>query len=857
MATARPGEIISHYEVQALLGGGAMGEVYRVRDTRLQCTRALKLLRQPCAGDPLERSRFLREARAAAALNHPGICTVHEIDEVDGRAFIVMEYVPGQDLAARIAAGPLPPAEALRIAQEIGEALRAAHAAGIVHRDIKPRNIRLMPDGHVKIVDFGLAKLAGAEELTRSGAVAGTPAYMAPEQARGFPVDGRCDLWSLGVVLYEMLSGHPPFPGRQGMAALYAICNEAPQPLPALAGAPPGLAAVIHRCLDKNPGHRYPDADAFLADLAALSPSLTPAARARPRLPRRRFLWAGAALVTAGLLLAPLLRSWRSTELPAQVHMALLPIEVIGGSERDRALAAGLVWHLNTQLTRLERLQRDFSVIPACDIEASEVASSRDAQRVFGANLVVAGSMTPLGDALALTLTLIDPRGPRQLGAAEFSVPRQDALRLQTEALAQLMRLLELKLAKREPGAAHASETPTSQVLADYLTGLGYLQNLDSLGDPERLARVDSALAAFGLAVAGDPQFAAALAGQAEAGWRRYELTREETWSEAALQSCTAALNIDPGLPAGLLARATIRAGRGEYERALTDFRAVLARDSLDVQAQRGLAAAYAALGDTARAEATYLAALAVQPADHVTRKEMGIFYYHQGRFADAVAQFEALIAAAPENYFLGHNQLGGIYLQEGKLELARAAFTRSLAIKPNYRAFTNLAAVDYREGDYEQAVAHIKEALAIHSHDYRVWGNLADTFMRLPERRAEAEAAYRQAAALAEARLHVNPRDARVMCSLAGYYAGLGEPQRALQLLGDARGTGILDLESLYQIGHSYERLGRRDEALGCLDEALRRGFSPRRIEQAPTLRALREDPRWAKLVAGLEESR
>ncbi len=849
----RPGTVISHYVIEALLGSGAMGEVYRVCDTRLQCTRALKLLRQPCAGDPSERARFLREAQAAAALNHPGICTVHEIDEAEGRAFIVMEYVPGQDLATRIAAGALPPAEALRIAREIAEALRAAHAAGIVHRDIKPRNIRLTPEGRVKVVDFGLAKLAGAEELTRSGAVAGTPAYMAPEQARGSPVDGRCDLWALGIVLYEMLSGQSPFAGRPPLAALYAVCNEDPPPLPALVAAPPGLAAVIDRCLSRDPQRRYPDAGALLADLAALSAPRAPPLRSRYRLPRPLLLLA-AALLAAALVLATQ-RGCRQSGLPSHIYLALLPMEVIGGSERDHALADGLVQHLNTQLTRLERLQRSFSVIPVCDIEDSEVASSRDAQRILGANLVVAGSMTPFGEALALTLTLIDPRGPLQLAAAEFSVPRDDALRLRTEALAQLVGLLQLKLGKADPGAVRASEESTAQPFADYLTGLGYLQNLEFFGDPERLARVDSALAAFGQAVAGDPRFAAALAGQAEAGWQRYQLTREQSWSEAALSSCTAALAIDPGLPEGLLARAGIHAGRGEYERALADFRTVLARDSLDLRAQRGLAAAYAALGDTAQAEASYLALLAARPGDYTTRKELGIYYYHQGRFADAVGQFEALIAAAPENYFLGYNQLGGIYFQEGKLEQARAAFQRSLAIKPNYRALTNLAAVEYRDGDYEQAVAHIEEALAIHAHDYRVWGNLGDTLMRLPERRGEAESAYRRAAGLAEARLQVNPRDARVMSILAGYCLALGDRERALQLLGNARRTEALDVESLYQVGHSYERLGQRDEALSCFAEALRRGLSARRIEQAPTLSALRADPRWVALAAAAGE--
>ncbi|MBM4119129.1 tetratricopeptide repeat protein, partial [bacterium] len=741
----RPGETISHYAIEALLGSGAMGEVYRVHDTRLDCTRALKLLHYSGTIDAQDRARFLREARVAAGLNHPGICTVHEIDDIDGRAFIVMEYVPGQDLAARIAQGALPWPEVLRIARELAEALQVAHAAGVVHRDIKPRNIRLTPEGHVKILDFGLAKLAGADELTRSGAAAGTPAYMSPEQARGGAVDARSDLWALGVVLYEMLSGRPAYP-REAFAALSAICHGEPPTLPAIPGAPPGLAALVEHCLRPDPARRYQSAEAFLADLAALAGGSTvaPPRRRALRLPRRqpRLLWA-AALLAGLLLLAPILRSWQVSRMPKHIHLAVLPMEVFGGGERERALADGLVRHLTTQLTRLERWSRDVSVIPACDIEDGEVASSRDAQRVFGANLVVAGSLNPSGELLALTLELIDPRGPRQLAAAEFSVPRSEALRLHSEALAQLIRLLEPRLSRGHAGDLHASESPGGQSFGDYLAGLGYLQNLDFMGDAEQLARVDSALAAFGQSLASEPNFAPALAGRAEAKWRRYTLTRDPRWSAAALADCAAALAVDSSLVQGLRVRGDIRAGTGEVERALLDYRAVLALDSLDVQARRGLAAAYATLGDSARAEATFLATLSARPADYVTRKELGIFYYHEGRFAEAVQQFEALIAAAPENYCLGYNQLGGLYIQEGRLDLARPALERSLAIKPNYRAYTNLAAVDYREGKYEQAVTRLRAALAIHEHDYRVWGNLAATLMRLPDSRAEALAAY------------------------------------------------------------------------------------------------------------------
>jgi tetratricopeptide (TPR) repeat protein len=464
----------------------------------------------------------------------------------------------------------------------------------------------------------------------------------------------------------------------------------------------------------------------------------------------------------------------------------------------------------------------------------------------------VAGSLTPLGDALALTLTLIDPRGPRQLGAVEFSVPRDEILQLRSQAMSRLVDLLKLRLGDDPGDSPQASEQPSAAAFAAYLTGLGTLQHLDRLTDAAQLARVDSALTSFGHAIAREPHFAAALAGRAEACWRRYTLTREEEWSTAALDACEHALEVEPRLAEGLRTRGSIHAGRGEYERALVDFRAALAHDSLDVLAQRGLAETFTALGDTARAEATYLRALASRPSDLVTRKQLGVFYYHEGRFADAVRQFRALIDAAPRNPFLGWNQLGGIYFQEGRLDSARVAFERSLAIAPNYRAHTNLAAVDYREGHYAAAVEGLRSALAIHDYDYRVWGNLASTLMRLPGRREEAMEAYARAAELAEARLHVNPRDVRVMCILAGYDVELDAPGRALELLTDARRFGGLDAESLYQSGHSYERLGHREEALACLAEALERGLSPRRIEQAPTLTALRQDRRWPLLAAG-----
>jgi Tol biopolymer transport system component len=298
------GTTVSHYEILERLGGGGMGVVYKARDTRLGRTVALKFVPPELTRDPEAKERFLREARAASALDHPNLCTVYEIGETgEGRLFLAMARYDGETLKKRLERGPLPVEEAVDVARQVAQGLAKAHRHGIVHRDVKPANLMLTSDGVVKILDFGLAKLAGTAGITREGSALGTPAYMAPEQARGEEVDARADVWSLGAVCYEMLAGRRPFPGEPEAAALYAVLHEEPKPLSSLRpGVPPELARIVGRMLAKDPAARYASAAEVLAEIKAhfgpASGSLPTTARVPPRAVRPR-LWAASLALAA------------------------------------------------------------------------------------------------------------------------------------------------------------------------------------------------------------------------------------------------------------------------------------------------------------------------------------------------------------------------------------------------------------------------------------------------------------------------------------------------------------------------------------------------------------------------------
>jgi serine/threonine protein kinase len=265
------GKTVSHYRILEELGRGGMGIVYKAEDTKLKRTVALKFLPSELNHNEDAKNRFIHESQAAAALNHPNICTIHEVDESEGQSFIAMECIEGRSIREKIETGPLKLKDTVDIAIQVAEGLKEAHGKDIVHRDIKSANIMVTEKGRAKIMDFGLAKLSGKTKLTRTGTTLGTVAYMSPEQTRGEEVDHRSDIWSLGVILYEMVTGQLPFKGDYEQAIVFSILNEEPEPVTSVrTGVPMDLEKIIHKSMKKNPGERYQSVSDLLVDLRAL-----------------------------------------------------------------------------------------------------------------------------------------------------------------------------------------------------------------------------------------------------------------------------------------------------------------------------------------------------------------------------------------------------------------------------------------------------------------------------------------------------------------------------------------------------------------------------------------------------------
>lgn len=420
------GQVVSHFEILERLGQGGMGVVYKARDLKLDRLVALKFLPVHLGADEAVRQRFAREARTASALDHGNICTIYEIGEAeDGRTFIAMAFCDGETLSQRIARGPVPVEEAMPIASQVARGLAEAHARGIIHRDIKPGNIAINRDGTVKILDFGLATLAGATRVTTTDSTSGTVAYMSPEQARGDPVDPRTDLWSLGVVIFEMLVGRPPFAGEHPQSVIFSILNADPRAVVGKSGMPDEVRAIVERALSKDPSRRYQSAGELLAEISAISPSESPTlsmripSQAKDRGRQNEHRRWPAALALAIVLLSAWAfwrfqsRSSGSKTPPASVSIAVLPFRY-RGSDQYRHLGEGMVNLLSAKLDHAGEI-RTIDPRAVAGLAARESlldpARGRSIAERLHAQRFVLGSIVEVGGKLQMDAALYDADG--------------------------------------------------------------------------------------------------------------------------------------------------------------------------------------------------------------------------------------------------------------------------------------------------------------------------------------------------------------------------------------------------------------------------------------------------------------
>lgn len=841
------GTTISHYRITGKLGEGGMGVVYRAEDTRLQRTVALKVLPGESVS-PADRERFIREAQSAAQVHHPNICPIFEVDEDQGRLFFVMALVEGPSLRTLLKQGPVPIERAVEIAAQVASGLDAAHRQGVIHRDIKCANIVEGLYGQPCILDFGLALRSDASRLTRTGGFVGTPAYMSPEQAEGRPVDHRTDLWSLGVVLYELLTGELPFRRDGELPTLYAIVNENPKPPSALRpGVPPVLDELVLTCLAKEPANRYQSAAELSerlrqiqAGMASGQPTVTLDRPARPLRRRRTGLWIAVAAALT-LVSAAALWRWLPTRVPEQKEVVVLPLTVIGPEEPLRALTDGLTETITAKLTQLEQFQGKLTVVPASEVRARKIASAEQARAAYGANLVISGSAQQTGTRVECTLNLINAQTLRQVASRSIILDAGNLLALRDGAVSGVIDLLELRLTAEATGAVKAGETGAPEAYAQYLRGRGYLARYDVPGN------VDRALESLQDAVKQDPNYALAYAALAEAYWWKAKLTNDRHWADRALEYAEKSVSMNPKLVVARVKLGEIYSDSGRVQDAIREHKQALQIAPGNAEAYRMLGLDYSAAGRYSEAEAAYLEAVKLRPTNWNGFMLLGIFYYQRGRYAEAKTAYEKALALTPDSALVTRN-LAGVHMRLGQYAEASRLIQQTLEKAPSARGYNTLGIAYYYERRFQEASSALESALDIDSSIYTIWGNLGTVYRWMPGSSAKAKAAFGRAIELGGKAMRITPSDNSIHANLAEYYAKLGQKQDALaQIQAIPEGSRR---PYMARIALAYELSGERKQAVETVRSLLVDASALSDIRNDPDLEKLWKDPDIQSIV-------
>ncbi|HMY73078.1 MAG TPA: protein kinase [Blastocatellia bacterium] len=866
------GKQIANYRIQAMIGKGGMGEVYLAEDDDLNVEAAIKFLPEAYAADPEWQARFSREGRLNADLVHKNIAALRHKGEADGRPFLVFEYVPGQSLDDRLNKGPLPVKEALPIFEQLAAALAHAHSRNIIHRDLKPANIKITPEGQVKVLDFGIAKRLKTDLVTvdlkasapdeqqtldfgetRLGEVIGTVAYMSPEQTRGELLSTTTDLWSLGCVMYQTLTGRLPFKGVNTYDTLNLIRDPNHEPdwraLPA--DTPKLIRKLLQQCFIKDRLQRQTSArevsreiDYFLR-FGSLWPR---------RLKHRVALVGGLAILLLAAFVGGIwLRSWwiRST-VPSEKQFVVLPFKGFRDEQAGIGFADELrrsMLSVSDQLRAMPATGRNLSLL---DLSAVLGQS--------GANLIVSGEVRQVSDQILIRYRVTNSYLYDLLNE-EISGPTKSLAQLQSQIAGRIAEQFKLAVSARAAAFGKDLRLGQSQAAEQYLIAIGELQK-----DLNRES-VEKPIAILTRLIEAEGDSARLQSALARAYLNKYVFTQEPEWLQKALQAATQAVSLSPDQPAVYqVTRGLVLLEMDETEEALKEFDAALARSPSDWEAQHGSARAYRLKRDFQQAERIYGLMVRQWPNYWDSYNELGDFYFEQGKYDKAIENWQRVVALLPENP-VGYNNLASAYLQTDQSAKAIEAYLISInkdRTRDNFEARTNLGAVYFEQQQYSLAVDYFRQGLELakeaERQDARLFGNLADAYRELAraqslpnlaeEYNRQAAEMYDNAIKLSRQEVAANTADAQTEAYLAEWLSKRGQTTDAVAYLKLALRADPKSPEVAYAATVVYLLAGDLNQSLQWLERLACGGSSAARLSRDPELQTLRLDPRYNSII-------
>jgi TolB-like protein len=703
------GKAISHYKILEKLGSGGMGTVYKAQDTKLDRIVALKFLPPHLSQAEEEKKRFIHEAKTASALDHPNICTIYEINETDDeQLYIVMACYEGESLKDKIERGPLPFEEAIGIAMQVARGLEKAHSKKIVHRDIKPANILITTDEQVKIVDFGLAKLAGRTVLTKEGTTLGTVAYMSPEQTQGSDVDERTDIWSFGVILYEMLTGKRPFTGEYEQAVIYSIMNEAPEPVTDLrSDVLPSLGQIVERALEKDPEKRYQKVGELLADLESISAGIVPEEiqarlrKAKLRKRKRSILYG----ITAGLLIAAvtvLILITRQAE--AIDSIAVLPLKNLTGDAEQEYFVDGVTDELIGQLGQISGLKRVISRTSVMQYKETDKSLSEIA-RELNIDAVLEGTVYEAGDSVRIRFQLIDVLAEEQnLWGNTYKRAKSNVLVMYSEITQTVADIIQVGLTPEEETRMARMQQVNPEAYEAYLKGQFHLSKFT----PQDL---ETALYYYDRALEQDPDFALAYAG-ISLDWafrQQFGLAPPHEATPRAKEAALRALALDSTLAEVHYAHAIVKTwGEWDWEGAEIAFRKAIELNSNFPDVRVYYSHLLTILHRPEEAMIQMERTLELDPFNALFQSLYSAELYFMHRFDEAIEVCQNVLNTVPNNllalsilqYAFHHKQL-----YDRSLEALKMKF-RALSFPEGEDALTS----GYDEAGYQGAMNSVAE---------------------------------------------------------------------------------------------------------------------------------------------------